>query len=101
LSSSSTCDAVKHLIRRASVVGFDEASNPAKEFGALSFCIVFGVGRLGGEKFSDVALGPDQCAYRFGEALGVGGLAAGQRRAGLLQQSPQLRPAIHSRLTSS
>jgi hypothetical protein len=98
--SSSTCDALKHLIRSASVVGLDEASNPAKEFGALSFCIVFRVARLRGQKFSDVAFGPDQGANRLGPPFGVRRLAAGQRLVRLVQQAPQPRFAIHSRLVS-
>lgn len=83
------------------MLGLNEASNPAKEFGALSFRIVFCVGRRRCVKFRYVPLGPDQRAYRFRPPLGVDRLAAGQRFMRLVQQAPQGCPAIHLRLTFS
>ena len=52
------------------MIGLDEASNPAKEFGALSFFIGLRVGRLRGGKIGQIAFGPDQRADGLGPALG-------------------------------
>jgi hypothetical protein len=80
--------------------GGSKASDPAKEFGAQSLFICFGISGLSGQEIGDVSFGPDQRAYRFGPAFGVGRLAAGERFVRFVQQAPQPCPAIHVRLTS-
>ena len=80
------------------MVGLDEASNPAKEFGALSFFIGLRVGRLRGNKIGYVAFGPNQRADGLGPALSVGGVPAGQRAVRLVQQRPQTLAHVHFRL---
>ena len=75
------------------MIGLDEASNPAKEFGALSFFIGLRVGRLRGGK-----IGPDQRADGLGPTLGVGGVPARQGAMRLVQQRPQTLSHVHFRL---
>jgi hypothetical protein len=80
------------------VVGFDKASNPAKEFGALSFFIGLRLSRLGGKKIGNVAFGPDERTDGLGPALGVSSVAAGQDAVRLVQQRPQPLARVHFRL---
>ena len=82
------------------MVGFNEASNPAKQFGSLSFVIFLRVGRLGGEQFRHVPFGADERAYRFSPAFGVGCFAAGQRLVRLVKQAAQPCPALHFNLAT-
>ena len=83
------------------MLGLNEASDPAKEFGALSFLIVICLGRRPGAKLRHLPLGADEGAYRPGPPLGVAGRAAGERLVRPVQQTAQGCAAIHSRLTSS
>lgn len=69
------------------MLGLNEASEPAKEFGALSLLIILGVGP--GAEFGQVARGLDRGAYRFGPTLSVDR----QRLVGFVQRPPQSRPA--------
>lgn len=80
------------------MIGLDEASNPAKEFGALSLFIGIRVGCLRGGKIGQVALGPDQRADGLGPALGVGRVPARQCAMRLVQQRPQTLSHVHFRL---
>ena len=80
------------------MVGLDEASNPAKQFGALSFLIGLRVGRLRGNEIGYVAFSPDERADGLGPALGVGGVAAGQHAVRFVQQRPQTLARVHFRL---
>ena len=80
------------------MVGLHEASNPAKEFGALNVFIGLRVGRLRGNEVGDVAFGPDERADSFGAALGVSRLSARQSAVRLVQQHPQTFAYVHFRL---
>lgn len=81
------------------MIRLDEASDPAKEFGALSFFIFLRIGRLSGGEFGKFALGAQERAYRFRPPFGVSGVAARQRLVRVVQKPPQRRAILHFRLT--
>ena len=81
------------------MLGLNEASDPAKEFGAHRFFIRFGVVPSRAHELSEVAFGPDQRGYRFGPALCVARFAAGQRIVRRVQRAPKPRSVFHRLLT--